>query len=73
MSWHWLFPIYLHHTVQCRGKHTKFPGRPGGIYVTNASRTLATGDLYPDNVEIMRIFSVARHILVNIEVSIEWP
>ena len=32
-------------------------------------RTLATGDLYPDNVEIMSIFNVARHILVNIEVS----
>ena len=32
-------------------------------------RTLATGDLYPDNVEIMSSFNVARHILVNIEVS----
>ena len=32
-------------------------------------RTLATGDLYPDNVEIMSIFNVARHIMVNIEVS----
>ena len=32
-------------------------------------RTLATGDLYPDNVDIMSIFNFVQHILVSIEVS----
>ena len=27
----------LHHTVQCRGKHTKFPGKPGGNLVARVS------------------------------------
>ena len=55
--------------VQCRGKYTKFPGRPGSITVPVLPRTLATGDLYPDNVDIMSIFNFVQHILVSIEVS----
>ena len=29
--------LCLHHTVQCRGKHTKFSGRPGGNLVAGVS------------------------------------
>ena len=55
--------------VQCRGSIQSFHVGLVVYLLPMLPRTLATGDLYPDNVEIMSIFNGALHIWVSIEVS----